>query len=127
MPSVITFKHKGNFRKTETFFNRSLKEDYLKILDFYGQRGVEILKKATPTNSGKTAESWNYGIEHGDGTVTIYWTNSNENNGVNVAVLLIYGHGLRNGGYVQGHDFVSPAIRPLFEDIANNSWKEVTR
>lgn len=125
--ALIKFNHKGNFKKTERFFNRVLRMSYLNILEKYGQMGVEALRNATPVESGKTAESWDFGIDKGDGMVTLYWTNSNENNGVNIAVLLIYGHGLQNGAYVEGVDFVSPAMRPIFEQIANESWKEVTR
>lgn len=124
---LIKIKHKGNFNNAERFFNRVLKREYLNILEKYGQMGVEALRSATPSESGKTADSWDFGIEEGKGTVTLYWTNSNENQGVNIAVLLIYGHGLQNGGYVQGIDFVNPAMRPIFEKIADESWKEVTR
>ena len=124
---LITFNHKGNFKKTERFFNRVLKRNYLNILAKYGEMGVKALKEATPSNSGKTADSWNYGIEKGKGVVTLYWTNSNENNGVNIAILLIYGHALQNGSYVQGVDFVTPALRPIFKQIADESWKEVVR
>lgn len=124
---MITFKHKGNFKKTEKFFKRSLRRDYISILSRYGQMGVEALRNATPSSSGKTADSWNYGIEEGNGTVTLYWTNSNENKGVNIAILLIYGHALPNGTYIEGVDFVTPALRPIFEQIANKSWKEVVR
>lgn len=125
--ALIKFNHKGDFSNTERFFNRVLRMDYLNILEKYGQKGVLALRDATPQGSGKTADSWDFGIEKGNGSVTLYWTNSNERNGVNIAVLLIYGHGLHNGGYVQGNDFVTPAIRPIFEQIANESWKEVTR
>lgn len=124
---LIKIKHKGNFNNAERFFNRVLKREYLNILDNYGKMGVDALRQATPSVSGKTADSWNYGIEEGNGTVTLYWTNSNENQGVNIAILLIYGHGLQNGSYVQGIDFVNPAMRPIFEKIADESWKEVTR
>lgn len=124
---LITFNHKGNFKKTEKFFDRSLKRDYLDILSKYGQMGVDALRQATPHDSGKTAESWKYGIENGNGKVTLYWSNSNENNGVNVAILLIYGHATRNGSYIQGVDFVTPALRPIFQQIAQESWKEVVR
>ena len=123
----IKVKHKGNFNKTERFFNRVLKREYLNILERYGQAGVEALRNATPSASGKTADSWEFGIEEGKGMVTLYWTNTNENQGVNIAILLIYGHGLQNGGYVEGIDFVNPAMRPIFEKIADESWKEVTR
>jgi hypothetical protein len=125
--SIIKFDHKGNFNKIERFFNRVLRMDYLNILEKYGERGVRELQAATPVDSGETANSWSYGIEKGDGTVTIYWTNSNENHGVNIAILLIYGHGLQNGGYVVGNDFVTPALEPIFIAMANESWKEVTR
>ena len=124
---LIKIKHKGNFNNAERFFNRVLKREYLNILDNYGKMGVDALRQATPSSSGKTADSWNFGIEEGNGTVTLYWTNSNENQGVNIAILLIYGHGLQNGSYVQGIDFVNPAMRPIFEKIADESWKEVTR
>lgn len=125
--ALIKIKHKGNFNKAERFFNRVLKRDYLNILEHYGQVGVQALRSATPSESGKTADSWDFGIEEGKGTVTLFWTNSNENKGVNIAILLIYGHGLQNGSYVQGVDFVNPAMRPIFEKIADESWKEVTR
>lgn len=125
--ALIKIKHKGNFNNTERFFNRVLKRGYLNILEKYGKAGVDALRNATPSESGKTADSWNFGIEEGNGTVTLYWTNSNENQGVNIAILLIYGHGLQNGSYVQGVDFVNPAMRPIFEKIADESWKEVTK
>lgn len=123
---LITVKHKGNFNNIERFFNRVLKRDYLNILSDYAQIGVEELRKATPVESGETANAWNYEIESKDGKTTIWFTNSEEDNGVNVAILLIYGHGTRNGGYVEGIDFVSPALRPVFEELADKIWKEVT-
>ena len=125
--SGLNFKHKGNFNKTEKFFNRMLKRDYLNILEKYGQMGVEALRKYTPSNSGKTANSWGYGIEQSDGKVTLYWTNSNENDGVNIAILLIYGHALQNGSYVQGVDFLDPALKPIFHQMSLETWKEVTK
>ncbi len=125
--ALIKIKHKGNFNNAEKFFNRVLKRDYLNILGRYGDAGVRALRNATPSASGKTAESWDFGIEEGNGTVTLYWSNSNENEGVNIAILLIYGHGLQNGTYVEGIDFVDPAMRPIFEQLANECWKEVTR
>lgn len=124
---LIHVKHKGNFNKAERFMNRALRRNYLNILEKYGQRGVEILRAATPTDSGKTAESWDFGIEEEKGKITLYWTNSNTNDGVNIAILLIYGHGLQNGSYISGVDFVHPAMRPVFRQIADESWKEVTQ
>ena len=127
MGRMISVKHKGNFLRTESFMNRALKREYLAILDRYGRMGVEALQANTPEDSGKTADSWDYGIESETGKTTLYWTNSNENDGVNIAVLLIYGHGLQNGGYVQGINFVDPALEPVFRQIAEKAWKEVVR
>ena len=123
---MIKVTHKGDFSKTERFFNRALKQNYLNIIADYCERGLEALRAATPENSGKTADSWGYEIDRGKGITTVSFTNSNENNGVNVAILLIYGHGTRNGGYVQGNDFVTPALRPIFRDLADKMWREVT-
>ena len=124
---LITVKHKGSFTKAERFFNRALRMDYLNVLEKYGQKGVEALRNATPKSSGKTAAAWDFGFEKENGKITLYWTNSHEENGLNIAILLIYGHGLQNGGYVEGNDFVSPAVKSIFEDIADQCWKEVTR
>ena len=98
------------------------KRQYLQIFNKYGQKGVQALSSATPVDSGKTASSWNYEIR---GT-SIYWTNDNINKGVNIAVILQYGHGTRNGGYVQGRDYINPAIRPIFDSMVDEIWKEVT-
>lgn len=124
---MFKVKHKGNFSNTEKFFNRVLKKNYLNILDEYGKLGVEALSMNTPADSGETANSWDYGIDKGDGTVTLYWTNNNENQGVNIALLLIYGHGTQNGSYVEGIDFVSPAIQPIFKQMANETWNRVVK
>lgn len=124
---MFRVKHRGSFNKTEQFFNRVLKKDYLNILAKYGELGVSILRSVTPTQTGKTADSWEFGVEEGKGTVTLYWTNTHENDGVNVALMIIYGHGLHNGGYVLGNDFVTPAIQPLMNDLADQVWKEVTQ
>ena len=123
---MIKVKHKGDFNNIEKFFNRVLKRNYLNILADYANRGVEALKEATPTESGETANSWGYEIESADGITTIYFTNDSINEGANVVILLIYGHGLWNGGYVEPNDFVTPAIRPIFEELADKMWKEVT-
>ena len=123
---IITVKHRGSFKHTERFFNRSLKRNYMTILEGYAQLGVQALRDATPIESGETADSWGYEIERGDGITTVYFTNSHENDGVNIAILLIYGHGTRNGGYVQGNDFVTPALEPIFRELADAMWKGVT-
>ena len=123
---MITVKHKGNFNHIERFFNRVLKRNYLNILSDYAERGLKALKEATPVESGKTAELWDYEISSKDGITTLTYTNDHINDGVNVAILLIYGHGTKNGGYVEGIDFVSPALAPVFYELADSMWKEVT-
>ena len=123
----IVFKHKGNLKKTTKFLERTLKGDYLKNLDKFGREGVAALSLATPVDTGKTAESWDYRIEKTIDGIKIVWTNSNVNKGVNIAIILQYGHGTGNGGYVQGRDYINPAIRPIFDRIADDAWKEVTK
>lgn len=123
---MIRFKYSGSFENTEHFFKKAGKSDYLRALERYGQAGVEALSSATPTESGKTAASWGYEIVRKRNGYSIYWTNSNVNNGVSIALILQYGHGTGTGGYVQGIDYVNPAIRPIFESLANEAWKEVT-
>lgn len=124
---MITVKHKGNFNNFESFCNRMFKRDYLDVISAYADLGVEALKAATPVKSGQTASSWDYEIESKKGITTLWFTNSHEENGANVAVLLIYGHGKKDGGYVEGIDFVSPALRPIFQDLADAMWKEVKK
>lgn len=123
---MISIKHKGNFNNIERFFNRVLKRDYLNILSEYAERGLDALREATPVDSGKTAAAWNYEITSEKGITTLTYTNDHFENGANVAILLIYGHGTRNGGYVEGIDFVSPALAPVFYELANSMWREVT-
>ena len=124
--AVITFHHKGNFQKTDNFLKKAKQGDYFRSLEKFAQEGVNALVSATPIDSGKTAASWDYTISRSKGSVSITWTNSNVNDGVNIAVIIQYGHGTRNGGYVQGRDYINPAIRPVFDKIAENVWKEVT-
>ena len=119
-------KHKGNFNNIERFFNRILKRDYLNIVEKYGQKGVNVLRDATPVGSGKTADAWNFLIEDDGRTITLAFTNSNENDGQNIVILLMYGHGTQNGGYVEANDFVHPAIEPVFNELAEELWREVT-
>ena len=124
---LIKVKHKGSFNNTERFFNRALRQDWMNVLSDYGRMGVELLRNATPEESGETADSWDFEIEKGNGKITIAWTNSNENQGVNIAILIIYGHGLWNGGYVEGNNFVNPTILPVMQELANRAWREVTK
>lgn len=123
---MIRFKHKGDFKHTEHFFKKVRERSYLNALKRYGQAGVKALSSATPVESGATAAAWSYEITQTNGGYSIFWTNSNINNGVNIAVILQYGHGTGTGGYVQGIDYINPAIRPIFEQIADEAWKEVT-
>lgn len=123
---MITFSHQGDFSSTEKFLKKAAKADFMKNLEKYGRMGVEALRSATPSRTGKTAASWGYEIERSGSTFTIYWTNSNKNGNVNIAVILQYGHGTGTGGYVKGRDYINPAIRPVFDKIAEEAWKEVT-
>ena len=123
--SLIRITTKGDFNNTFRFLNKMSKFQINKILEKYGQMGVEALRSATPIDSGKTAESWGYEISIGKEGATIYWTNTNQNKGVYIAVILQYGHGTGTGGYVQGIDYINPAIRPVFDKIAEEAWMEV--
>lgn len=123
---MIRFKHQGNFKHTESFLLRVQRRSYLDVLEKYGRAGVEALASATPKDSGMTAAAWSYEIVHTDSGYAIYWSNSNINKGVNIALILQYGHGTGTGGYVRGIDYINPAIRPLFDQIANEAWREVT-
>ena len=124
---MITVESKGNFDNTEKLLKRIKSRDYLKVLDKFGQQGVTALSGATPTRSGKTASSWDYEVLVSGGSVTLQWTNSNINNGVSIAIILQYGHGTRNGGYVVGRDYINPAMRPLFDKMADEAWKTVIK
>ena len=124
---MISFRHKGNFKKTTNFLERAKEAVRLGDLDRYGREGVAALASATPVESGKTANSWYYEITRKRGSVTISFYNSNIQNGVPIAIILQYGHGTRNGGWVQGKDYINPAIQPIFDEIVNNAWREVTK
>lgn len=124
---MISFKQKGDFKKTDKFLSRAKELRIREILAPYGRKGVDALKLATPQDSGKTANSWNYEIVSNGTSTSLIWTNSNVNKGVNIAVILQYGHGTRNGGYVQGRDYINPAVQPIFDEIAETVWKEVSK
>ena len=124
---MITFRHSGSFNKLEKFLNRMRNAEHLNILSKYGEAGVSALSSATPVDSGETAEGWGFSIEGGHDSTSIVWTNRHVNQGVNIAVILQYGHGTGTGGYVQGIDYINPALAPIFEQIAQAAWKEVTR
>lgn len=123
---MIKFRHRGNFNNTERFFKKAPKIDYRSILEKYAISGVNILSSATPIDSGLTRESWGYEIKTSSRFSSIIWTNSHIVNGVPIAVILQYGHGTKNGGYVQGRDYINPAVKPIFDKLASDAWKEVT-
>lgn len=124
---MITFKQKGDFSKLTSFLERAKNAVKIGNLDKYGKEGVAALSSATPIDSGLTASSWYYEIVNKNGSIILEFKNSNIQNGVPIAIILQYGHGTRNGGWVQGRDYINPAIQPLFDKIANEAWKEVTK
>lgn len=127
MPKVVMFRQKGGFRRTSDFLKRANRLNLDVILNQYGQEGVKALRAATPKDTGTTANSWSYAVHKGTGSITITWSNSNIVDGVPIAVILQYGHGTRNGGYVQGTDYINPAMKPIFDKIAQRAWEEVKR
>ena len=124
---MIHFKHHGDFKKTEKFFRGAERLDSSQILAPYGQRGVTALAGATPTLSGEAASSWGYDIIARSNQVKIIWTNTKMAGGIPLVILIQYGHGTGTGGYVQGQDFINPALRPIFDQILNDVCGEVTR
>lgn len=124
---MISFKQKGDFKNTEKFLKKAEDDKWIQILDGYGQRGVDALRSSTPKDSGETASSWSYNIrKRRDGKIALEWYNSNSNKGVNIAIILQYGHATGTGGYVEGIDYINPVLRPIFEDLAEKVWEEVT-
>ena len=124
---MISFRQKGDFSKLNRYLEKAKAAARLSILDKYGREGVAALASATPTETGKTASSWFYEISHDKGSATITFSNSNINKGVPIAIILQYGHGTGTGGWVEGRDYINPAIQPIFDKIANEAWKEVTK
>ena len=125
MSKAIIFRQKGDWKKTRKFLKRCSDLDLDDVLNLYGQEGADALAKATPKDTGKTAASWSYEVTKGRESIVITWKNSNVVDGVPIAVILQYGHGTRNGGYVEGVDYINPAMRPVFERIAARAWGEV--
>ena len=124
---MISFRQKGNFSKLDRYFEKVREAAKLGVLDKYGRAGVAALSSATPVETGKTASSWYYEIKRQNGSVSIVFNNSNINKGVPIAIILQYGHGTGNGGWVQGIDYINPAIQPIFTEMANEAWREVTK
>lgn len=123
---MISLKSKGNFSHMEKLLQKALEFRRSFILEKYAKQGVEALSAATPVDTGTTASSWGYEIIKDENGVSIHWTNSNFNQGVNIALILQYGHGTGTGGYVQGIDYINPALRPIFEQLADDAWREVS-
>lgn len=123
----LRIKHKGNFNNVDRFLKKMDDPSFFnQILNKFGKIGVDALAIATPIDSGLTAVSWTYEILQENGRTQIIWYNTNENQGVNIAVILQYGHGTGTGGYVQGRDYINPAMRPIFDHMAEEIWREVT-
>lgn len=123
---MVRFNHRGSFDKLESFLARMQNQDVGRMLDIYARDGVTALASATPRDSGLAASSWGYEIQQTSTSIIITWTNDNIENGHPVAVMIQYGHGTGTGGYVQGRDYINPAIRPIFDRIADGVWKVVT-
>ena len=124
---MISFRQKGDFSKLTRFLERATNLVHLSDLDRYGREGVAALASATPVDTGKTAASWYYDIKINKESASITFNNSNIQNGVPIAIILQYGHGTRNGGWVEGRDYINPVIQPIFDKIAEEAWKEVTK
>ena len=123
---MITVSVNGDFSKTRRFIDRIKEIGKISNLDSYGREGVEALKRATPVDTGKTSNSWSYEIVHEENSTSIVWKNSNQNDGVPIAIILQYGHGTRGGTFVKGVDYINPAMKPVFDSIAERVWREVT-
>lgn len=121
----ISVKHRGNFNNLERFLKKVSNKDYLSRFAKYGEMGLQALKDATPVDTGITAASWGYTLEvNGDG-VRIVWTNTNINQNVPIAIIIDTGHGTGTGGYVSGREYIDPAIKPVFDNIIDEMWKEL--
>ncbi len=126
MISVNVVGNKVSTGSIDHFLRKLVKKDRSQVLKKYAEDGVKALAAATPVDSGKTAESWGYEIEENDRGLTIYWTNSNVNKHVNIAIIIQYGHATGGGGWVEGRDYINPALRPIFDQMADALWKEVS-
>ena len=125
--SLMTFKQQGDFKNLSSFLERMKKPLKKTTLDKYGKEGVQELMAATPVDTGLTASLWRYDINMSKDSSSISFYNDNIDNGVPIAIILNYGHGTRNGGYVKGRNYINPAIQPIFDKLAQEAWKEVIR
>lgn len=126
MRVLISFNQKGDFSKLTRYLEKAKAAAKVSVLDKYGRAGVEALARATPVDTGQTAKAWRYEVKHARTSASITFYNTNIQNGIPIAILLQYGHGTRNGGWVQGRDYINPAIQPIFDSISQEAWKEVT-
>ena len=124
--AIVTFQQKGNLKKTERFLKRNCDMNLDQLLDEYGKLGVQALSDSTPVDTGATSQSWYYTIENNKNNIKLSFGNKNIVKGVPIAIILQYGHGTRNGGYVEGRDYINPAIQPIFDKLADSMWREVT-
>ena len=124
---MISFKHTGDFSKTLSFLKKNVKGVPISILEQYGKEGVAALSANTPVESGLTANSWAYKTHSSGGVTSISWNNTNVVNGVPIAIILQYGHGTQNGGWIEGKDYINPAIKPIFDKIQERVWQEVNK
>ena len=124
---MISFRHKGDLKRSTRYLERIKQIGHSGILDKYGREGVAALASATPVDSGLTASSWYYKIENTKGSSTISFFNSNIQNGVPIAIILQYGHGTGTGGWVEGRDYINPAIQPVFDKLVAEAWREVSK
>lgn len=123
----VHFEHKGNFKKLERYFARVRNTRNTIDFDEFGRRGVAALRSATPVRTGLAANSWYYTIEKTENSVTINFNNSDIENGIPIAIILQYGHATKNGGWVEGRDYINPSVQPIFDELAKNAWREVTK
>jgi hypothetical protein len=124
---MISYSVSGDTHNTEAFLAKMMRGDLYTNIEPLAQRGVEALRAATPRDTGATADAWSYEIQNNGGAVTIWWKNGNIENGFNVAIGLQYGHGTGTGGWIEGYDYINPALRPIFDQIADGVWKEVQK
>lgn len=124
---MIGFKSKGDFSKTQAYLKKLANASKMNIFDKYGKMGVAALARYTPVDTGKTASSWYYRVEYGEGVTKIIYCNSNVNKNVSIAMILQYGHGTGTGGWVEGRDYINPALRPVFDAFAKEAWEEVSK
>lgn len=117
----------GSFKNTDAFFKRMQSSDIQKTVKKYGVKGMDALSNATPEDTGETAKSWKYEVTKKPGEITIGWHNTHEEKGLPIAILVQYGHATRDGGYIPGRDFVNPAMRPVFDQISDEVWRQVTK